>query len=295
MGRRNRRCWSTAGTCISLMTWKHSWAFCTFVKTVWTNEQMCARPHLDDASVFSPAVGPSWGGTPRRWGSCGWVCCASTRRSLTLESTWCVSASTPASPLSTSSGRLNTSSLKVSRRPDAAACLCRLVSFRLTSVVLCIIPDPFDLNHNLGAGLSRKSTVIRAFLWVDSTYFSCFPVYFISHLLPSVTNFIMKAFINGRRVFGTPHKAFPPIYPSLMVSICLMRWTHETRIKTGLFSICCRSISSTLKFSPRGRWLQMTAAAVSVARSATSWKTAPCAKSRDLLLMWSPKLSPRWS
>ncbi|TNM89494.1 hypothetical protein fugu_003728 [Takifugu bimaculatus] len=50
-----------------------------------------------------------------------------------------------------------------------------------------VIEDPFDLNHNLGAGLSRK-----------------------------MTNFIMKAFINGRRVFGTPHKAFPPIYPSLM-------------------------------------------------------------------------------
>lgn len=29
----------------------------------------------------------------------------------------------------------------------------------------------------------------------------------------------MKAFINGRRVFGTPLKAIPSIYPSLMVSI----------------------------------------------------------------------------
>uniref|UniRef100_A0A8C1XKX3 Terminal uridylyl transferase 4 n=1 Tax=Cyprinus carpio TaxID=7962 RepID=A0A8C1XKX3_CYPCA len=35
--------------------------------------------------------------------------------------------------------------------------------------------DPFDLNHNLGAGVSRK-----------------------------MTNFIMKAFINGRKLFGTP-------------------------------------------------------------------------------------------
>ncbi|XP_073688809.1 terminal uridylyltransferase 4-like, partial [Garra rufa] len=34
---------------------------------------------------------------------------------------------------------------------------------------------PFDLNHNLGAGVSRK-----------------------------MTNFIMKAFINGRKLFGTP-------------------------------------------------------------------------------------------
>ncbi|NXU44128.1 TUT7 uridylyltransferase, partial [Drymodes brunneopygia] len=50
-----------------------------------------------------------------------------------------------------------------------------------------VIEDPFDLNHNLGAGLSRK-----------------------------MTNFIMKAFINGRRVFGTPLKIFPKEYPSKM-------------------------------------------------------------------------------
>uniref|UniRef100_A0A8D3DR36 CCHC-type domain-containing protein n=1 Tax=Scophthalmus maximus TaxID=52904 RepID=A0A8D3DR36_SCOMX len=50
-----------------------------------------------------------------------------------------------------------------------------------------VIEDPFDLNHNLGAGLSRK-----------------------------MTNFIMKAFINGRTVFGTPIKTFPPMYPSQM-------------------------------------------------------------------------------
>lgn len=48
-----------------------------------------------------------------------------------------------------------------------------------------VIEDPFDLNHNLGAGLSRK-----------------------------MTNFIMKAFINGRRVFGIPVKGLPKDYPS---------------------------------------------------------------------------------
>ncbi|XP_068559289.1 terminal uridylyltransferase 7 [Cebidichthys violaceus] len=50
-----------------------------------------------------------------------------------------------------------------------------------------VIEDPFDLNHNLGAGLSRK-----------------------------MTNFIMKAFINGRTVFGTPVEVIPPVYPSQM-------------------------------------------------------------------------------
>nr|XP_023995150.1 LOW QUALITY PROTEIN: terminal uridylyltransferase 7-like [Salvelinus alpinus] len=44
-----------------------------------------------------------------------------------------------------------------------------------------VIEDPFDLNHNLGAGLSRR-----------------------------MTNFIMKAFINGRSVFGTAVNAYPP-------------------------------------------------------------------------------------
>uniref|UniRef100_A0A8K9X8S6 CCHC-type domain-containing protein n=1 Tax=Oncorhynchus mykiss TaxID=8022 RepID=A0A8K9X8S6_ONCMY len=50
-----------------------------------------------------------------------------------------------------------------------------------------VIEDPFDLNHNLGAGLSRR-----------------------------MTNFIMKAFINGRSVFGTTVKAYPPEYTSPM-------------------------------------------------------------------------------
>ncbi|XP_004677848.1 PREDICTED: terminal uridylyltransferase 7 isoform X2 [Condylura cristata] len=49
-----------------------------------------------------------------------------------------------------------------------------------------VIEDPFDLNHNLGAGLSRK-----------------------------MTNFIMKAFINGRRVFGIPVKGFPKDYSKI--------------------------------------------------------------------------------
>ncbi|CAL4145442.1 unnamed protein product, partial [Meganyctiphanes norvegica] len=44
-----------------------------------------------------------------------------------------------------------------------------------------VIEDPFDLNHNLGAGLSRK-----------------------------MNTFIMKAFIRGREIFGTPMTNLPP-------------------------------------------------------------------------------------
>jgi len=48
----------------------------------------------------------------------------------------------------------------------------------------CIaIEDPFELNHNLGAGISRKMNL-----------------------------YIKKAFINARRLFGTPFKVNPPGY-----------------------------------------------------------------------------------
>nr|XP_055045307.1 terminal uridylyltransferase 4 [Misgurnus anguillicaudatus] len=58
----------------------------------------------------------------------------------------------------------------------------RLTTFEKQWTSKCIaIEDPFDLNHNLGAGVSRK-----------------------------MTNFIMKAFINGRKRFGTPS-----FYPGL--------------------------------------------------------------------------------
>ncbi|XP_048352906.1 terminal uridylyltransferase 4 [Sphaerodactylus townsendi] len=55
-----------------------------------------------------------------------------------------------------------------------------LTTFEKQWTSKCIaIEDPFDLNHNLGAGVSRK-----------------------------MTNFIMKALINGRKLFGTPF--YPP-------------------------------------------------------------------------------------
>uniref|UniRef100_A0A8C1UMT5 Terminal uridylyl transferase 4 n=1 Tax=Cyprinus carpio TaxID=7962 RepID=A0A8C1UMT5_CYPCA len=57
----------------------------------------------------------------------------------------------------------------------------RLTTFEKQWTSKCIaIEDPFDLNHNLGAGVSRK-----------------------------MTNFIMKAFINGRKLFGTPFYPHP--------------------------------------------------------------------------------------
>ncbi|KAM8931073.1 terminal uridylyltransferase 4 isoform 2-T2 [Pelodytes ibericus] len=56
-----------------------------------------------------------------------------------------------------------------------------LTTFEKQWTSKCIaIEDPFDLNHNLGAGVSRKMTL-----------------------------FIMKAFINGRKLFGTPFCPLP--------------------------------------------------------------------------------------
>lgn len=54
--------------------------------------------------------------------------------------------------------------------------------------------------------------------WCDFVVFFFFP--------SPVTNFIMKAFINGRRVFGTPIKIFPKEYLSKMVSCFLEHYVH---------------------------------------------------------------------
>lgn len=86
----------------------------------------------------------------------------------------------------------------------------------------CHITDPFDLNHNLGAGLSRKSMLLFLFLYFFLVKLYLFTKFifliWLFLILKKVTNFIMKAFINGRKVFGTPMKALPAVYTSEMVS-----------------------------------------------------------------------------
>uniref|UniRef100_A0A3P9C4V1 CCHC-type domain-containing protein n=1 Tax=Maylandia zebra TaxID=106582 RepID=A0A3P9C4V1_9CICH len=92
-----------------------------------------------------------------------------------------------------------------------------------------VIEDPFDLNHNLGAGLSRK-----------------------------MTNFIMKAFINGRRVFGTPIRYFPPVYPSQMEYFFDPEVLTEGEVAPN--DRCCRicgKIGHFMKDCPlRKKWVQ---------------------------------------
>uniref|UniRef100_A0A3B4F470 CCHC-type domain-containing protein n=1 Tax=Pundamilia nyererei TaxID=303518 RepID=A0A3B4F470_9CICH len=92
-----------------------------------------------------------------------------------------------------------------------------------------VIEDPFDLNHNLGAGLSRK-----------------------------MTNFIMKAFINGRRVFGTPIRYFPPVYLSQMEYFFDPEVLTEGEVAPN--DRCCRicgKIGHFMKDCPlRKKWVQ---------------------------------------
>uniref|UniRef100_A0A8D0KI06 Terminal uridylyl transferase 4 n=1 Tax=Salvator merianae TaxID=96440 RepID=A0A8D0KI06_SALMN len=80
-----------------------------------------------------------------------------------------------------------------------------LTTFEKQWTSKCIaIEDPFDLNHNLGAGVSRK-----------------------------MTNFIMKALINGRKLFGTP---FYPVVGREAVS-SLICCTCK-RVKYLLYFLC---------------------------------------------------------
>uniref|UniRef100_A0A8B9TM68 Terminal uridylyl transferase 4 n=1 Tax=Anas platyrhynchos TaxID=8839 RepID=A0A8B9TM68_ANAPL len=75
-----------------------------------------------------------------------------------------------------------------------------LTTFEKQWTSKCIaIEDPFDLNHNLGAGVSRK-----------------------------MTNFIMKAFINGRKLFGTP---FYPTVGREAVSFHILQKTAKSALK----------------------------------------------------------------
>uniref|UniRef100_A0A673B2Z7 Terminal uridylyl transferase 4 n=1 Tax=Sphaeramia orbicularis TaxID=375764 RepID=A0A673B2Z7_9TELE len=74
----------------------------------------------------------------------------------------------------------------------------RLTTFEKQWTSKCIaIEDPFDLNHNLGAGVSRK-----------------------------MTNFIMKAFINGRKLFGTPFYPVPGAEVKKGSPPLLLNWEH---------------------------------------------------------------------
>lgn len=106
--------------------------------------------HSADASLSSSP-------TQSQWESCGWDCCVFTLKNLTSKSMSSASAKGNASPPLRSSGPANALQLKVLTPICLSFCLClgTGLSFLLTHLIFS--SDPFDLNHNLGAGVSRKS------------------------------------------------------------------------------------------------------------------------------------------
>uniref|UniRef100_A0A8B9ENS5 Terminal uridylyl transferase 4 n=1 Tax=Anser cygnoides TaxID=8845 RepID=A0A8B9ENS5_ANSCY len=84
-----------------------------------------------------------------------------------------------------------------------------LTTFEKQWTSKCIaIEDPFDLNHNLGAGVSRK-----------------------------MTNFIMKAFINGRKLFGTPF--YPTVGREAVRVVGWLMGIHGSLARSKLILVFC--------------------------------------------------------
>lgn len=84
-----------------------------------------------------------------------------------------------------------------------------------------VIEDPFDLSHNLGAGLSRK-----------------------------MNTFIMKAFIRGREIFGSPI-SFPQGYRSLVDYLFDTKQLTDGAPPNDRGCRCCGKIGHIIKDCPK--------------------------------------------
>ena len=82
-----------------------------------------------------------------------------------------------------------------------------LTKFEKMWISPCIaIEDPFELSHNLGAGISRKSKIQIGLCLI-----------FIHNTKLLVNLYIKKAFINARNLFGTPIRYRPNGYHTIQV------------------------------------------------------------------------------
>ena len=85
-----------------------------------------------------------------------------------------------------------------------------LTKFEKMWISPCIaIEDPFELSHNLGAGISRKSNkqIGLCLVVIQNQNIPNF----------SVNLYIKKAFINARNLFGTPINYRPNGYHTIQV------------------------------------------------------------------------------
>ena len=107
----------------------------------------------------------------------------------------------------------------------------------------------------------------------------------VPSLLPLVTNFIMKAFINGRKLFGTPFYPIPgtevvrPFWLSWIEKVtnmnaaCSASWGTFLSYLLFPFVFCCRTTSLTRRCWPTASWRPTTGAAGSAGRSGITWRT----------------------
>lgn len=160
------------------------------------------------------------------------------------------------------------------------------------AVFSCLITDPFDLNHNLGAGLSRKSRLEFFTLLCLYLSFSCFLMRnVISH--HDSDQLYHEGLYQWQNSVWHSSDSLPSWVPEpdgrwSRACVCIVVVNVDLlEMWPSSVSVYRRSISLILKSSQREKWLLMTAAAASVARSDTSWRTAPCGKGGKNKPVWT--------
>ncbi|EEC08801.1 zinc finger protein, putative [Ixodes scapularis] len=122
----------------------------------------------------------------------------------------------------------------------------------------CIaIEDPFELDHNLGSGVSRKSEelvrVITDLCCTECLYSEgpCPHCHFCRDF--SVNAFIMKALIKGRALFGTPFRKPPAAYDSYIGYFFDRRQLVDGQPPNDRGCRLCSKIGHRVKDCPRRR------------------------------------------
>lgn len=167
----------------------------------------------------------------------------------------------------------------------------KVYCWTVPKILSFLIPDPFDLNHNLGVGLSRRSMIsvplFEIYIFIRSVFYvcilMCYPIswFFCFYHLNSDKLYHEGVHQWKKSVWHT-HERFPTRVSQWNGEYWKSRphnFIFYYFFMTSILNLVCRSISLTLKFWPREKLHQTIAAVASVERSDTFWKTAPCATS----------------